>query len=52
MDALIELAETLQCPVIDVGGRLNFPTRHPLNHIGRSGAVISQADVISGHRAE
>jgi acetolactate synthase-1/2/3 large subunit len=45
---LIELAETLQCPVVDIGGRLNFPTRHPLCHTGRSGAVISQADLILG----
>src|SRR5258705_1389840 len=28
---LIELAETLQAPVIDQGGRMNFPSRHPLN---------------------
>ncbi|HEX4027425.1 MAG TPA: thiamine pyrophosphate-dependent enzyme [Rhizomicrobium sp.] len=46
MDRLVELAETLQCPVIDEGGRSNFPTRHPLNHSGRSGAVLAQADVI------
>ena len=45
---VIELAEALQCPVVDVGGRLNFPTRHPLCHTGRSGAVISQADLILG----
>ena len=25
------LAETLQAPVVDQGGRMNFPTRHPLN---------------------
>jgi thiamine pyrophosphate-dependent acetolactate synthase large subunit-like protein len=48
MDRLIELAETLQCPVVDSGGRSNFPTRHPLNHSGRSGAVLAQADVIVG----
>jgi acetolactate synthase-1/2/3 large subunit len=47
MAHLIELAETLQCAVIDVGGRMNFPSRHPLNHsFGR--AVINQADVIVG----
>ncbi len=28
---MIELAETLQCAVIDQHRRLNFPTRHPLN---------------------
>jgi len=48
MDLLVELAETLQCPVIDSGGRGNFPTRHPLCHTGRSGAVLAQADVILG----
>jgi len=48
MDRLVELAEALQCPVIDSGGRGNFPTRHPLCHTGRSGAVLAQADVILG----
>jgi acetolactate synthase-1/2/3 large subunit len=28
---MVELAETLQCAVIDQHRRLNFPTRHPLN---------------------
>jgi len=28
---MVELAETLQCGVIDQHRRLNFPTRHPLN---------------------
>jgi len=48
MARLVELAETLQCPVVDQGGRMNFPTRHPLNHTFRSRAVISQADVVLG----
>ena len=48
MDRLVELAEVLQCPVIDSGGRGNFPNRHPLCHSGRSGAVLGQADVILG----
>jgi acetolactate synthase-1/2/3 large subunit len=48
MTHLIEFAETLQCPVVDIGGRLNFPSRHPLCHTGRSGTVISQADLILG----
>ena len=30
---LVELAETLQAPVVDLAARMNFPTRHPLNHI-------------------
>jgi acetolactate synthase I/II/III large subunit len=31
MKLMVELAETLQCAVIDQHRRLNFPTRHPLN---------------------
>jgi len=45
---LIELAETLQAPVIDRAGRLNFPTRHPLNQTERSSAILADADVILG----
>ncbi len=45
---LIELAETLQAPVIDQGGRMNFPTRHPLNQSERGRQLISGADVILG----
>src|SRR5258708_24777255 len=32
MARLVELAETLQCPVLDMQGRMNFPSRHPPNH--------------------
>ena len=35
MKLLVELAEALQAPVIDQGSRMNFPTRHPLNHTRR-----------------
>src|SRR5262252_7093240 len=31
MAQLVELAETLQAALVDRGGRMNFPTRHPLN---------------------
>jgi thiamine pyrophosphate-dependent acetolactate synthase large subunit-like protein len=48
MKLLVELAETLQAPVIDQHGRMNFPTRHPLNHTDRSRALIASADVILG----
>jgi acetolactate synthase I/II/III large subunit len=48
LDRLLELAETLQCAVIDLGGRMNFPSRHPLNQSFRRPAVIGQADVIFG----
>ena len=46
IDALVALAETLQCAVIDVAGRLNFPSRHPLNQTASSSTVVSRADVI------
>jgi len=48
MEKLVELAETLQCPVIDMGGRMNFPSRHPLNQTFRRPAVVAEADVIVG----
>jgi acetolactate synthase-1/2/3 large subunit len=45
---LIELAEALQAPVVDLGGRMNFPSRHPLNQSDRSRALVGDADVILG----
>ncbi len=48
MKLLVELAETLQAPVIDQGGRMNFPTRHALNHTDRSRTLVPDADVILG----
>jgi acetolactate synthase I/II/III large subunit len=48
MARLIELAEALQAPVVDEYGRMNFPTRHPLNQSERSHEVIAGADVILG----
>jgi acetolactate synthase I/II/III large subunit len=47
----IELAETLQAPVVDLGARMNFPTQHPLNQTERTRAVIGSADVIIGLEA-
>ena len=35
---MIELAELLQAPVVDRNGRMNFPTRHPLNQTERARA--------------
>src|SRR5437763_8126707 len=46
MGRLVELAETLQCAVVDNLGRMNFPSRHPLNQSFRRGTVIPQSDVI------
>jgi acetolactate synthase-1/2/3 large subunit len=48
MARLVELAEALQAPVVDQGGRLNFPTRHPLNHTDRARELVASADVILG----
>jgi len=45
---LVELAEILQCPVVDTSARLNIPSRHPLNQSGRARGHISQADMILG----
>ena len=45
---LVELAETLQAPVVDLAARMNFPTRHQLNHSEHGGELISEADVILG----
>ena len=48
MALVVELAEALQAPVVDQGGRLNFPTRHPLNHTDRARELVASADVILG----
>ena len=45
---LIELAETLQAPVIDQMWRMNFPSRHPLNQSQRNRELVCNADVILG----
>jgi acetolactate synthase I/II/III large subunit len=45
---LVELAEVLQCAVVDIGGRMNFPTQHGLNQSTRRRAVLTQADVVVG----
>ncbi|HET7400753.1 MAG TPA: thiamine pyrophosphate-binding protein [Usitatibacter sp.] len=43
---LVELAEALQAPVVDLGGRMNFPSMHPLCHSERKGALMRDADVV------
>ena len=45
---LIELAELLQAAVVNQGGRMNFPSRHPLNQSARGRVPINSADVILG----
>ncbi|HLI83449.1 MAG TPA: thiamine pyrophosphate-dependent enzyme [Bryobacteraceae bacterium] len=48
MQLLVELAEALQAPVINQAGRMNFPSRHPLNLTDNSRSLIATADVILG----
>ncbi len=45
---LVELAELLQCSVVDIGARMNFPTQHPLNQSERRGPLLAQADLVVG----
>jgi thiamine pyrophosphate-dependent acetolactate synthase large subunit-like protein len=46
MEALVEFAELLQAPIVDQGGRMNFPNLHHLYY--RGGAQIRRADVLIG----
>ncbi|MDB5940473.1 MAG: alsS [Ramlibacter sp.] len=46
VDSLVELAQLLGAPVIDLGGRLNFPNQHPLCHSERRRALMREADVV------
>ena len=43
---LVQLAELLQAPVVDLYGRLNMPNQHWLQHSRRRGGLLAQADVI------
>ncbi|MFD2274427.1 hypothetical protein ACFS07_34380 [Undibacterium arcticum] len=42
MDLLVKLAESLNAPVIDLYGRMNFPTTHYLQQSARRGALIKK----------
>ncbi len=44
--ALIDLAETVALPVVDLGSRFNFPNTHPLDLTGAEAEVLGQADVV------
>ncbi len=44
--SLTELAELLALPVIDVGGRFNFPNTHPLDLTGAERELLKDADVV------
>ena len=48
---LVELAEALQAPVIDQGGRMNFLSRHPLNQSSRGRTADRRGGCDSGSRA-
>jgi acetolactate synthase-1/2/3 large subunit len=48
MKLFTELAETLQAAVVNQNGRMNFPSRHPLDQSERAREVIRNADVILG----
>ena len=43
---LVELAEALNVPVVDLGGRMNFPSRHYLCHNDARRALVRDADVV------
>ncbi len=42
--ALVELAELLAAPVVDLNGRLNFPNTHPLFRLDRG--ALADADLV------
>jgi len=44
--ALLKLAESLQAPVVDLGGRMNFPSTHHLCLSDQKRALVRDADVI------
>ncbi len=45
VDLLVELAETLQAPLVSRRGRMNFPSAH---HLNAGGSTTAQADLILG----
>ncbi len=46
MKRMVELAEALNAPMIDVGGRMNFPTTHYLCRSDDRRALVGEADVV------
>ena len=46
VDRLVELAEAIGAPVINLGGRMNFPSRHRLCHTERRRELVRDADVV------
>jgi thiamine pyrophosphate-dependent acetolactate synthase large subunit-like protein len=43
---LVELAELLAMPVVNLGTRHSFPTPHPLDFAGMSSELLEEADVV------
>jgi thiamine pyrophosphate-dependent acetolactate synthase large subunit-like protein len=48
VDLIVQLAELLQVPVIDQGGRLNMPHSHYLNQNAQAQNLIRNADLVVG----
>ena len=46
IEQLVALAEALQCPVVNQGSRMNFPSRHKLNLTDQNRSLVARADVI------
>jgi thiamine pyrophosphate-dependent acetolactate synthase large subunit-like protein len=46
MNTLVALAEALNAPVVDLLGRMNFPSNHYLNQSTAQGKLVGGADVI------
>ena len=46
MKRMVELAEALNAPVVDLGGRMNFPTTHYLCRSLDRRSLVGQADVV------
>ena len=45
---MVELAEALQCAVVDSHARFNFPWRHPLNQSARQREAVADGDLVLG----
>jgi acetolactate synthase I/II/III large subunit len=46
VDRIVQLAEALGAAVVNLGGRMNFPSHHPLCHTERRRALVRDADVV------
>jgi len=46
VERMVELAEALGAPVVDLGGRMNFPTTHDLELNFMRATLVREADVI------